>query len=65
METKDQIIVDINDFFSDFESRSPQEALAGLEEIREAVTTNIDALREDMDQPLPGSTEDYRGGQDG
>jgi len=47
METKDQIIVDINDYFSD-RSRSPQETLADLEEIRDAVTMNIDALRDDL-----------------
>ncbi len=47
METKDQIIVDINDFFGD-RSRGPEETLAGLEEIRDAVTMNIDALRDDL-----------------
>lgn len=47
MDIKDQIIVDINDLFGDT-SRSPEETLEAMIEIKEAVQVNIDSLRSDI-----------------
>ncbi len=47
MASKDQIIKDIGELFSD-ERFSLDEALTNMQEISDVVTTNIDALDEDI-----------------